>query len=93
MSLTRAKYSVYLLSASSRAVDLLLSLVCVPWEPDPSLEPMGVLQRGETGKPRKQPRREDTGLRALKCLKRFERVIVYILRRTLPGSYPFWMSP
>ena len=29
----------------------------------------------------------------MKCLKRFERVIVCILRRTLSGSYPFWMSP
>ena len=45
MFLTRAKYSAYLLSASSLAVGLLLSFVCVPWEPDPSLEPMGVLQR------------------------------------------------
>ena len=45
MFLTRAKYSAYLLSASSRAVDLSLSFVCVLWEPDPSLEPMGVLQR------------------------------------------------
>ena len=47
MFLTRAKYSAYLLSASSRAVDLSLSFVCVLWEPDPSLEPMGVLQRTE----------------------------------------------
>ena len=45
MFLTRAKYSAYLLSASSLAVGLLLSFVCVPWEPDPSLEPMGVLRR------------------------------------------------
>ena len=45
MFLTRAKYSAYLLSASSLAVGLLLSFVCVPWEPDPSLEPMGVLHR------------------------------------------------
>ena len=45
MFLTRAKYSAYLLSASSRAVDLSLSFVCVLWEPDPSLEPMGVLHR------------------------------------------------
>ena len=45
MFLTRAKYSAYLLSASSRAVDLSLSFVCVLCEPDPSLEPMGVLQR------------------------------------------------
>ena len=46
MSLTRARYRVYSLSASSRAVDLSLSFVCVLWEPDPSLEPMGVLHRG-----------------------------------------------
>ena len=45
MVLSRAKYSAYLLSASSRAVDLSLSFVCVLWEPDPSLEPMGVLHR------------------------------------------------
>ena len=45
MFLTRAKYSAYLLSVSSLAVGLLLSFVCVPWEPDPSLEPMGVLHR------------------------------------------------
>ena len=48
MFLTRAKYSAYLLSASSLAVGLLLSFVCVPWEPDPSLEPMGVLQLDAT---------------------------------------------
>ena len=29
----------------------------------------------------------------VKCLKRFEGVIVCILHRTLPDSYPFWMSP
>ena len=44
MSLTHAKSSVYLLSASSCTIDLSLWLVCVLWEPDPSLVPMRVLQ-------------------------------------------------
>ena len=57
MFLTRAKYSAYLLSASSLAVGLLLSFVCVPWEPDPSLEPMGVLHLPGTLK--NQPSRLD----------------------------------